>query len=131
MKEGSFIEVSDAPKAANSRAEAGSRSLEAVLEKYRTVSGLVEIEDMVFNGCYIEEKREFFIKLLAKTPNWMRKTLEDDVLMQVCSYHGETAIVEVEGPEGTMHEQALPDTLYQQTIILEGAYSLCILCARW
>lgn len=96
-------------------------SLESILEKYRTASGMTEVRGVILHGNYAEDGREFTMKLLAKSPGLVRKTLKDDALKMVCSYDGETANIEIEDPEGQMHQQALTDVLYQQAIILEGA----------
>lgn len=101
--------------------EAEPLSLESILEKYRTASGMSEVKGVILHGNYNEDGREFTMKLLAKSPGLVRKTLKDDALKMVCSYDGETANVEIEDPEGQMHQQALTDALYQQAIILEGA----------
>ena len=101
--------------------EAESLSLESILEKYRTVSGMSEVQGVILRGEYVEDGRDFTMKLLAKTPGLVRKTLKDDALKMVCSYDGATANIEIEDPEGQMHQQALTDILYQQAIILEGA----------
>ena len=101
--------------------EAEPLSLGSILDKYRTASGMSEVQGIILHGNYAEDGREFAMKLLAKSPGLVRKTLKDDALEMICRYDGETANIEIEDPEGKLHQQALTDALYQQAIILEGA----------
>jgi hypothetical protein len=96
-------------------------SLGFILEKYRTASGLSEVQDVILQGNYNENGFEFRLKLLAKSPRLVSKTLEDDALKMVYSYDGETAKIKIEDAEGEMQQQVLTDLLDQQAIILEGA----------
>ena len=43
-------------------------SLETILGKYRSVSGLSEVQGVILHGQYTEDGREFTMKLLAKAP---------------------------------------------------------------
>lgn len=96
-------------------------SLETILGKYRSVSGLSEVQGVILHGQYTEDGREFTMKLLAKAPGLVRKNLADDTLKMICRYDGAAATVEIEDPEGEMRSQPLADVLYQRAIILEGA----------
>jgi hypothetical protein len=96
-------------------------SLGFILEKYRTASGLSEVQDVILQGNYIKDGLEFRLKLLAKLPRLVSKTLEDDALKMVYSGDGDTAKIKIEDAEGKIQQQVLPDLLDQQTILLEGA----------
>lgn len=113
--------VEPAATVAVKEGEEAPLSIESILEKYRSVSGLSGVEGIVLNGHYVEDGRDFDMKLLAKSPGLVRKNLTDHALKMVCRYDGEAAKVEIEDPEGAMHSQWLTDVLYQQAIILEGA----------
>ena len=96
-------------------------SLGFILEKYRTASGLSEVQDVILQGNYIEDGLEFRLKLLAKLPRLVSKTLEEDALKMVYSYDGDTAKVKIEDAEGKVQQQVLTDLLDQQAILLEGS----------
>ena len=96
-------------------------SLGFILDKYRTASGLSEVQDVILQGNYIKDGLEFRLKLLAKLPRLVSKTLEDDALKMVYSGDGDTAKIKIEDAEGKIQQQVLPDLLDQQTILLEGA----------
>ena len=96
-------------------------SLGFILDKYRTASGLSEVQDVILQGNYIKDGLELRLKLLAKLPRLVSKTLEDDALKMVYSGDGDTAKIKIEDAEGKIQQQVLPDLLDQQTILLEGA----------
>jgi len=95
--------------------------LEFILEKYRTASGLSEVQDVILQGNYIEDDLEFRLKLLAKLPRLVSKTLENEAVEMVYSYDGNSAKLKIEDSEGTEQQQVLTDLLDQQAILLEGA----------
>ena len=96
-------------------------SLELILEKYRTAVGLSEVKGVILHGRYVEDEHDFAMKLMVKSPRLVRKVLTDAGLSMVCSYDGDQASIEIEDPEGQLHQQPLSDELYRQAIILEGA----------
>jgi len=96
-------------------------SLGFILEKYRTASGLSKVQDVILQGNYNEDGLEFRLKLLAKLPRLVSKTLEDDALEMVYSYDGNTAKLKIEDGEGTKKQQVLTELIYQKAILLEGA----------
>ena len=104
-----------------SHADGELLSLGFILEKYRTASGLSKVQDVILQGNYNEDGLEFRLKLLAKLPRLVSKTLEDDALEMVYSYDGNTAKLKIEDGEGTKKQQVLTELIYQKAILLEGA----------
>ena len=96
-------------------------SLGFILEKYRTASGLSEVQDVILQGNYNEDGLEFGLKLLAKLPRLVSKTLENDALKMIYSYDGDTAKLKIEDGDGTKQQQVLTELIYQKAILLEGA----------
>jgi len=97
-------------------------SLQSILETYRAATGLRDTQSLFLHGEYVEDGRRFEMKLAAKAPDLVRKTLNDEKLSMICSYDGETATVEVDPGTGQNVSQAIEDPLYQNAIILEGAF---------
>ena len=96
-------------------------SLGFILEKYRTASGLSEVQDVILQGNYIEDGLESRLKLLAKLPRLVSKTVEDDAIKMVYSYDGKTARLKIEDGEGTIEQQVLTELVDQKALFLEGA----------
>lgn len=109
--------------AADANAQPAIVSLASILAKYRTATGLREVQSLLLHGSYLEDGRKFEMKLAAKAPNLVSKNLSDDELEMVCRYNGSKATIEIAtGAPGQAVTQALEDAIYERAIILEGAF---------
>lgn len=117
----SVAESLEAISPAEEVASVESLVIQSILEKYRIATGLSDVQSLILRGRYIEDGRDFSMKLMVKFPGLVSKTLEDSALKIVCSFDGDQATIEVEDASGETHKQALSDVLYQQAILLEGS----------
>jgi len=100
--------------------ESVALTLDLILEKHRSAIGLEGAQSILLSGKYVEDGREFEMKLAAKMPTQIRKTLRDPKVEIACIFDGENARVEVTRDEERV-TQVLDDVLYQNAMILEGA----------
>lgn len=101
-------------------------TLELILEKHRTASSMSDVNGAILRGRYVEDGRDFALKLMAKSPDLVRKDLRDSDLHMVYSFDGQVATIEVAGPDRELHAQPLADELHQQVLMIEGSlFALC------
>lgn len=95
-------------------------SLASILEKYRAVSGLQEVNSVLISGRYVEDSRRFEMILASKAPAFVSKSLQDNNTEIVLSFDGAKAIITVEENGGKSVTKKLEHGIYRSAFLLEG-----------
>lgn len=109
-------------KASKTKEKVNDRILEKMLGELRETTGLNGTKSLLLLGTYEENERIFDMKLAAKMPGSVRKTLRDEALEIICRYDGADASIEVKQKAGLTVQRPLKETVYREALMLEGAF---------